>query len=139
MTFSIDHHRPTKELIAVSYLFHSYQIGDWVSGTSLKDERFRGYIEDIHDTGYATIRIIESDNEKAIGKTSKSHLNRLKKLEMTPFQSIGQIYNLIDLALVNKDKEWFMELTTQLKQLQEKQNQLNKQQKQSLPTKRWSL
>lgn len=123
----------------MSYLFQSYQIGDWVSGTSLKDERFRGYIEEIHDTGYATVRIIESDNERAIGKRSKSHLHRMKKLEITPFQSIGHIHNLIDLALMNKDKEWFMELTTKLKELQEKQNQLSIEKKPSFPTKRWSL
>lgn len=122
----------------MSYLFQSYQVGDWVSGTSLKDERFRGYIEEIHETGYATVRVIESDNEQAIGKLSKSHLQRLKKLEVTPFQHEGQIQNLIDLALVNKDKEWFMELTTQLKEIQAKQAKAKQDTKTSFPTKRWS-
>lgn len=123
----------------MSYLFQSYQVGDWVSGTSLNDERFRGYIEEIHETGYATVRVIESDNEQAIGKLSKSHLHRLKKLEMTSFQHIGQIHNLIDLALVNKDKEWFMELTTKLKKLQEEQAKSKQDSNPSFPTKRWSF
>jgi len=122
----------------VSYLFQTYQVGDWVSGTSLKDERFRGYIEEIHETGYATVRVIESDNEQAIGKLSKSHLHRLKKLEMTSFQHAGQIHNLIDLALMNKDKKWFMELTNELKKIQAKQAKRNQDTKPSFPTKRWS-
>lgn len=123
----------------MSQLFYSFQIGDWVSGTSLKDERFRGYIEEIHDTGYVTIRIIESDHKEAIGKVSKSHLQRIKKLDISPIQSIGQLQNLIDLALINQDKEWFMELTAELKKLQANEKRSNIEKNYSFPTRRWSL
>lgn len=123
----------------MSYILQSFQIGDWVSGTSFKDERFRGYIEDIqNDSGYVTIRMVETDHKQAIGKITKSHIKKLKKLKFNPFYSIGQILNLVDIALINRDEKWFMELTTELKRLQQHQQQHQIKKINSHSSHRWS-
>lgn len=105
-------------------------ISDWVTGTSVNDERFLGYIEKIHhESENVNVRIIESDHQKAVGQLINSHINRLKKLDNTPLQEPGQILNLIDIALTNRDQAWFMELTAKLQEIQQK-----KKSQISLPT-----
>lgn len=124
--------------IVSSILNQSFHVGDWVSGTSFKDERFRGYIEQIHgDSGKITVRIIESDHKEAVGKITRSHIRRIKKLPISPLQSPGQVFNLIDLALTSRDKEWFLELLDQLKKLQQKEKERPIDPSISLPLHRW--
>lgn len=114
-----------------------FKVGDWVSGTSFHDERLIGYIESIqHQTGNVAVRVVESDHKKAVGKLIKSDFRRLRKLSMDPLQAPGHIMNLIDIALTNRDQEWFLELTTKLKQIQHKTR--TQKHLPSLPTHRWN-
>lgn len=121
-----------------SILNQSFHVGDWVSGTSFQDQRFRGYIEQIHDdSGKITVRIIESDHEQAVGKIARSHIRRVKKLPISPLQTSGQVWNLIDMALTSRDKEWFMKLVDKLKQFQKKEEEQPLDASISLPLHRW--
>ncbi len=87
-------------------------VSDWVKGKSTNDERFRGYVESIDEAHHiAFVRVVESDNRKAIGKIVKSHLHQTEKLPDQVFTSKEQIKSLIDVALMIGDRSWFRELT----------------------------
>ncbi|SHE78699.1 IDEAL domain-containing protein [Seinonella peptonophila] len=100
----------------------SFQVGEWVSGTSMEDERIRGYIEEIEASiDQATIRVIESDRQEAVGEIVRSRLRQLKKLPVESAQSVGELMDLIDLALATRDKEWFDDLSLRLIHIQQKE------------------
>ncbi|OYD06980.1 IDEAL domain-containing protein [Paludifilum halophilum] len=98
-------------------LITQFNDGDWVTGKTFNDELFQGYIEAIdHERETAKIRVIQSDNPHIIGKLSLSLLENLRPYETTSLKEEGHLLNLIDLALTTKDKKWFMELTSSLKE-----------------------
>jgi hypothetical protein len=89
------------------------QLGDWVSGTSKNDERYRGFVEAIsREQGSALIRVTESDREATIGRVVESSLSKLEGLPDDGWKNDQAIHDLIDLALATRDDQWFMELTS---------------------------
>ncbi|MDR6225805.1 IDEAL domain-containing protein [Desmospora profundinema] len=100
-------------------LLSRFQDGDWVKGKTINDELFQGYIESINlHQNTAKVRIIQSDNRQMVGKLSISTLDQLKHHEDTALNQEGHLLNFIDMALTTHDKEWFLQLTDSLKELQ---------------------
>jgi hypothetical protein len=88
--------------------------GDWVSGKSVNDEKFHGYIETLDVMNQTVkVKVTSCDHEKAIGRTIECFMHTLELLPLEVRNEAGQLYDLIDLALSAKDKGWFLELTSQ--------------------------
>lgn len=93
-----------------------YAKGDWVKGKSVHDELVKGFVESVNDyLGTIKIYVHECDNPESIGKIIETFQNRVSLLEEPNLeQDETYILNLIDLALITKDKEWFLQLSNQL-------------------------
>jgi hypothetical protein len=101
------------------------QLGDWVSGTTVYDERIRGYVEMVNkNLGSVLVRVTQSDRENAVGRVAESLLNKLELLGVDADEQAFQ--DLIDIALTTRDEEWFMELTSSLKALRANTGNHNK-------------
>ncbi|WP_347548873.1 IDEAL domain-containing protein [Pseudalkalibacillus hwajinpoensis] len=96
-----------------------YQKSDWVKGKSVHDELIHGYVESVNNyLGTIKIFVLECDNPETVGKVIETFQNRISQLEEQDFeQDESYLLNLIEVALITKDKEWFMELSAQLKEL----------------------
>lgn len=115
------------------------QIGDWVSGTSIEDERVFGYIEEIHDdAGLVAVRVMKSDRPEAVGQKLRSRKQRVKKLPAHVPTTEGELMNLIDLALATHDQKWFEELVNKLQQVQKKHKATDSDSLSSIPYQRWN-
>jgi hypothetical protein len=90
------------------------QVSDWVSGTSVHDEKFIGYVEAIDLNGMVKVMVTQCDHAEAVGLLVGSSLTKLEKLgeyepnEETPLRS------LMDLALMTRDLAWFNDLVAEL-------------------------
>ncbi|UQD51841.1 hypothetical protein C0971_07160 [Bacillus methanolicus] len=92
--------------------------GDWVKGKTRNGELIRGYIESVDFLqGIAKVHVIESDNNKSIGKTVGVLINWIEKLPVSTEINEEQILQLIDLALLTKDEQWFNALSSKLDSL----------------------
>lgn len=96
------------------------KVGDWVKGRSFNDERIRGYIEFLDsESGLVKVRVIQSDREEAVGRVVETSLRRVEKLSVEILNREEEVLSLIDIALQIEDKDWFMKLTTILKQMRQ--------------------
>jgi predicted RNA-binding protein with RPS1 domain len=78
-------------------------------------ELIHGYVETIDSIqGIVKVNVVESDNEKAIGKSIWILNKSAEKLPDVTVSNESQLLSLIDLALLSKDEQWFMELSTKL-------------------------
>lgn len=94
---------------------YQFEYGDWIQGRSRDGELIHGYVEIIDSIQeIIKVNVVESDNEKAIGKSIWLHNKSAEKLPDVTVSNEIQLLSLIDLALLLKDKQWFMELTTKL-------------------------
>jgi hypothetical protein len=92
-----------------------FEYGDWVQGRSRDGELIHGYVETIDSIqGIVKVNVVESDNEKAIGKSIWLLNKSAEKLPDLTVSTESQLLSLIDLALLSKDEQWFMELSTKL-------------------------
>ncbi|MEX2460465.1 MAG: hypothetical protein WD469_04080 [Paenibacillaceae bacterium] len=92
-----------------------FKEGDWVSGKSVNDEKFHGYIEGLDIVkGTVRVKITACDNESSLGRTAECFISTLDALPLDILNHQGHLFNLIDIALSVRDKAWFMELTTRL-------------------------
>lgn len=91
-------------------------IGDWIRGKLKSGELIHGYIEAIEPTnGVIKVKVVQSDNSHLIGRTIGLLNKWVEKTAVTKAIHNEQLLQLIDVALAAGDKEWFMELTSQLK------------------------
>jgi hypothetical protein len=94
------------------------EIGDWVRGKTRNGELLQGYIDMMDPLrGVVKVTVVKSDNEKLVGKTIGLLENNVKKLSLSDTVSEEEILYLIDLALLTKDKDWFMDLSAKLSTL----------------------
>jgi hypothetical protein len=101
------------------------EVGDWVKGKTKNGELIYGYIEAVNPLqGTVKIKVMDCDNELIIGKTVETLKHWVKKLPMSTFDDEEQIKALIDLALLTKDESWFMELSTKLKFIRQKESEM---------------
>ncbi|HZG85018.1 IDEAL domain-containing protein [Paenibacillus sp.] len=89
--------------------------GDWVSGKSLNDERFRGFVR-LYDplAGMYAVTVVESDHAEAVGRTVFARESQVKPLPEEPMSHPEALRSLIDVALAIRDESWFYELTAEL-------------------------
>lgn len=94
------------------------EIGDWVKGKTRNGELLQGYI-DMTDPlrGVVKVTVVKSDNEKLVGKTIGMLEKNVEKLALSDTMSEEEILYLIDLALLTKDEDWFMELSAKMSTL----------------------
>jgi hypothetical protein len=88
------------------------KIGDWVKGKTHDGELIQGYLEDVNNIqGFAKVKVIECDNKFRRGKTIEVLDNWIEKIPESSEITEEYINMLIDLALLTKDEEWFMDLS----------------------------
>jgi hypothetical protein len=89
--------------------------GDWVSGKTANDEKFRGYVERVDSYGATVkVRVLESDRESIIGMIVEASLASVERIVTEGPRSEEELLDLIDLALQTRDRVWFDELSAQL-------------------------
>jgi predicted RNA-binding protein with RPS1 domain len=92
-----------------------FENGDWVQGRSSDGELIHGYVETLDSIQeIVKVKVVESDNEKAISKSIWLLNKWAEKLPDLTVSNESQLLSLIDLALLSKDEQWFMELSTKL-------------------------
>ncbi|TWI58142.1 IDEAL domain-containing protein [Halalkalibacter nanhaiisediminis] len=103
-----------------------FAVGDWIKAESNQGELIHGYIETLNPfQEKVEVQVVVSDNNETIGKKVKLYREQIKKLPTSTPNNKEQIRSLIDVALAAKDKEWFMELTKQLNEIQQDSKQNN--------------
>lgn len=90
------------------------QIGDWISGTSQKDEKFIGFVESIYAGGILKAYVTQCDREHTVGTTVETTLSKVKKLSESIPSTKDEISSLIELSLQTHDQQWFEELSSKL-------------------------
>lgn len=85
--------------------------GDWVSGTTIRDERFIGFVQSVTLEGILEIQVTQSDREDLAGKLVEAKSNKVRRMKEAALVRADEVYSLIDLALQTRDEEWFAELT----------------------------
>jgi len=90
-------------------------VGDWVSGTTLNDERIRGYVNHFDPmTSIYAVTVVESDRKEAVGRIVFASQAHLTPLAENVRGSKEALLAMIDLALAARDEAWFYELTAEL-------------------------
>ncbi|MFK9095062.1 IDEAL domain-containing protein [Bacillus salipaludis] len=106
---------------------YRFENGDWVQGRSRDGELIHGYVETVDSIQeIVKVKVIECDNDEAINKSIWLLNKRAEKLPDLPVSNESQLLSLIDLALLSKDEQWFMELSTQLADIKKKSKVNNK-------------
>lgn len=88
--------------------FYPLLIGDWVE-VSLRDKTYKGFILD-RGVSYAWVGIIASEEDHFHRRAIIVHTSFLKSLEEDYHPD--DVSALIDFALEQGDKDWFMYLTS---------------------------
>ena len=115
------------------------RVGDWVSGTSVEDERVFGYVEEIEDrAGLVAVRVLKSDHSEAVGQKVTSRKQRLKRLPFREPETEDELINLIDLALATRDRAWFEEIAAKLHQVRQNRSDTQKRGSAAEPPERWN-
>ncbi|WP_141432712.1 IDEAL domain-containing protein [Bacillus sp. 03113] len=95
--------------------------GDWINGSSNYGELVYGYIQAINEVhSKFRVYVVKSDNEKIIGKSIWIESRGVKKLPVLTTVNEQQLLALIDLALLTKDEQWFLELSSELASIRQK-------------------
>ena len=104
-----------------------FEKGDWIQGRSRNGELVHGYVEKIDlIQGIMKVYVIESDNENVIGKATWILTKYAKKLPVVTDPNESELLSLIDLALLSKDQQWFIELSERLDSIKKKSNDKKK-------------
>ncbi|NRD79996.1 IDEAL domain-containing protein [Bacillus sp. BRMEA1] len=101
----------------MSYQNTILKIGDWIKAKSRSGELIIGYVESQSSEiqkGEVKVTVVRSDHNETVGKTILLSSRQVKSLPVSNVTNKAQIQFLIDLALLTKDKTWFMELTSEL-------------------------
>ncbi|MDD9149884.1 MULTISPECIES: hypothetical protein [unclassified Sporolactobacillus] len=88
--------------------------GDWVKGRTVNGELMHGYIVDYNaGTGTVKVHVVACDRESTVGRTIETLGYLIKPFPVLP-PTGGQLRSMADLALVTYDRDWFMDLSSQL-------------------------
>ncbi|WP_050180507.1 hypothetical protein [Domibacillus robiginosus] len=94
-----------------------FRVGDWVQGETWDKQRIYGYVVKIENPEDITkVYIVESVNKELEGRMIRV---LSKSLQLVPEQEPAEaaLEQLIDMALLTKDEEWFGQLLQQLQEL----------------------
>ncbi len=90
--------------------------GDWVQAYTDDGALVHGYlIAASAPIQTALLQVTHSDNKELMGKEIAVSDRAMKKLAENPRKSEQELRSLIDLSLQIRDKEWFAELTNELR------------------------
>jgi len=90
------------------------EVGDWVKLRTKKGERIHGFIEkEMTDEEVVQLRVIASDNHLLSGHSIQVHTVKLELEPISKYHTLGELEQLIDLALLTNDKAWFDALSDQ--------------------------
>lgn len=89
-----------------------FKIGDWVSGTTLEDERVIGYLEAVYAEGGLRVRVTQSDHADAVGRAADCLAAKVSKLPDYVPSGTEELRTLLDLSLQTQDRVWFEELSS---------------------------
>ncbi|TDQ41439.1 hypothetical protein [Aureibacillus halotolerans] len=93
------------------------RVGDWVSGRTVNDEMFIGYVESYEEVnGSVKVTVTECDHSSLVHKKIVTFQNLVKRLPVFDLMERGQLLNMVDIALMEKDRETFMLLTKRLRE-----------------------
>lgn len=89
-------------------------VGDWVKLQSNKGERIHGFVEkQLEEENRVQIRVIASDNHLLTNHSIQVHVVKLQVEPDSKYYTLGELEQLIDLALQTNDKAWFDALSDQ--------------------------
>lgn len=94
-----------------------FHVGDWVQGETWDKQRIYGYVVKIENPEDITkVYIVDSVNAELAGRMIRV---LTKSLQPVPKQEPAEaaLEQLIDMALLTKDEEWFAQLYAQLEEL----------------------
>lgn len=90
--------------------------GDWVQAYTDDGALVHGYlIAASAPIQTALLQVTHSDNRELMGKEIAVSDRGMKKLSENPRRSEQELQSLIDLALQIRDKDWFTQLTNELR------------------------
>lgn len=91
-----------------------FNVGHWVEGETWDKQRICGYVINIENPeDIAKVYIVDSINEELPGRMIRVLTKSLQEVqEQGPTQAA--LEQLIDIALLIKDEEWFKQLSKQL-------------------------
>ncbi|WP_077622690.1 IDEAL domain-containing protein [Sediminibacillus massiliensis] len=97
------------------------QVGDWVKTKTKNGELVHGYLENFQAfNSKVELKVVVSDNEKLIGNSIKTEPKNVKKISTHFEHTEKQLEDLIDLALLTKDREWFNDLSAEINRRKQK-------------------
>jgi uncharacterized protein RhaS with RHS repeats len=86
--------------------------GEWVSGTTLNDERIRGFVRQYDPlTSLYTVTVVESDRKESVGRTVFAREAQVAALPLDVEKDRDALRDMIDLSLAMRDEAWFYELS----------------------------
>jgi len=98
------------------------KIGDWVKLKSSKGELISGYIEkEANEEDFLQLRVVASENQLILGQSIRVQMHKVKKQKDSEYYSVGELKQLIDLALLTNDKAWFDSLMKKYQKLKVEQ------------------
>lgn len=93
-----------------------FQVGDWIQGETWDKQRIYGYVIKIEDPeDIMKVYIVDSVNRELIGRMIHVLSKSIEKVADTIVTEEAALEQLIDMALLTKDEEWFERLIAQLK------------------------
>ncbi|MCO7175838.1 hypothetical protein ACFP7A_07485 [Sporolactobacillus kofuensis] len=88
--------------------------GDWVKGRTVNGELMHGFVVDYnHEEGTVKIQVVACDRETTVGKVIETLGYLIKPFPVMPLTG-QQLRSMTDIALITSDRDWFMDLSTQL-------------------------
>jgi hypothetical protein len=100
------------------------EISDWVQAKTKDGELIHGFVDAVDESQrMANVIVVNSDNEESVGKPIAVREQWLRKLPDYVMDDAGSIQNLIEIALLAKDEQWFHELAKKLQSVQQNVNQ----------------
>ncbi|TYR74261.1 IDEAL domain-containing protein [Rossellomorea vietnamensis] len=95
-------------------------VGDWVKAKSFEGEIVIGYIENVNKNGKSVrMKAVQDEQDGVKGSSIETPIQSVTPLQEFHKKTKADILELIDLALLTHDKEWFERLTADLKDFHE--------------------
>ncbi|MGF2616115.1 IDEAL domain-containing protein [Rossellomorea vietnamensis] len=93
----------------------NFIVGDWVKAKSFEGEIVIGYIESVNDASKSVkIKAVQAEQDGVAGSSIETKIHSVSALPESLRKTKADIIDLIDLALLTHDKEWFEQLSADL-------------------------
>ncbi|MDF2911202.1 MAG: hypothetical protein K0Q56_2083 [Sporolactobacillus laevolacticus] len=93
--------------------------GDWVKGRTVNGELMHGFVVGYnHEEGTVKIHVVACDRDSTIGRVIETLSYLIKPFPIMPLNG-EQLRSMTDLALITSDRDWFMDLSSQLSEMGE--------------------